>query len=594
MKNLGLFSLLILLVFSACRKDIDMVTVTEETPNPEIIEGYQPLIEIINGDLIGQVLDIEGIPVSDATVNMGTNNTTTDIYGHFFFNDVDMNAKGQYVTIEKEGFFLGSRRFFPQADAKSRVRVEMINKTFNQSFNTNEPETINFGNVSIDFPANGIVTENGSTYNGDVFVAAQWLNPTTRNVYDQMPGNLQGVNADNEEVSLKTLGMVAVELQGENGEKLNIMEGASAAFVYAIPDASIVNSPTEVPLWSFNEEVGIWVIEGVATLGPDGASYIGEFTHFSFWNWDIPVDNIYFSTTFQDQDGNPLYNVMVTINSESYGTGYGYTDDLGYVAGYVPAGEVLTLNVWAAFGCNNVFYTDNIGPFDADTNLGVIMIENASANATSVSGTLVNCDGDNISGVAIVNLDGYQWYNYTEDGDFSFYLNNCSELGEMSLTGYDFDALLSSAPIPLTPNTDNEVGPVLVCINSIEQDVLTFTTPEGTWTYPISANYNDEGLFIQMIDFQQDSVQISFYINPDEVSLGVIESGGVIGNFNNYTQNPAWTIYSNPDIPYFDYLEITELGDYVSGNFSFTAFTDPNGNGGETVVVTGEFNAFLQ
>ena len=591
MKNLGFLSLFILLIFSACRKDIDMVTVTEEIPNPEIIEGYQPLIEIINGDLIGQVIDAEGAPIADAVVKMGNNTTTTDIYGHFFFNEIDMNSKGQYLTIEKEGFFLGSRRFFPQEGAKSRVRVEMLNKTFNHSFNTDNPETVSFDLVSIDFPANGIVNEDGTAYNGNVSVAAKWLNPNSNRVYDQMPGNLQGVNTTSEEVSLKTLGMIAVELQGENGEKLNIMEGAAASFTYTLPDGLLGDVPTEIPLWSFNEEVGIWVEEGVATMGPDGATYTGEFTHFSFWNWDIPVENAYFSVTFQDQNGNPLYNLMVTIDA-TYGTGYGYTDEQGYVAGYVPANEVLTLNVWAAFGCNNSFFTMDIGPFDADTDLGVIVIEDTSVNATSVSGTLVNCDGNSISGVVIITLDGYNWYNYTEaDGNFDFYLNNCSEFGGMSLVGYDFDAGWTSNTLSLTPNTDNEVGQVVACDNDISNNILTFNALGDTWSYPILANNSADGLFIQVLE--QDSVEIFFFINQEEVAIGPIESGGILEIFQNSNTNPEWFLFSNPDMPYFDELEITELTDiHVAGTFSFTAYTDPNLSG--TTLVEGSFSAAFQ
>jgi hypothetical protein len=594
MKKLGFLSLLVLLIFSSCRKDTDMVTVTEEMPNPEIIEAYQPLIQIINGDIIGQVVDFEGAPVSDATVKMGDNNTSTDIYGHFFFNDVDMNSKGQYVTIEKEGYFLGSRRFFPQADAKSRVRVEMIEKSFNQSFNTDAPETVSFGNVDIDFPATGIVNENGDTYNGDVFVAAKWLDPTTNRVYEQMPGNLQGVNTTSEEVALKTLGMVAVELQGENGEKLNIKEGSAASFRYTIPAELVENAPAEILLWSFNEEVGIWVEDGSAELSPGGDAYRGEFTHFSFWNWDIPAGNVYFSATFEDQDGNPLQNVLVTLTSSNYGSGYGYTDDQGYVSGIIPAGDVLTMEVWAAFGCASSFYTAEIGPFEEDVDLATIVLEDTSVNATSVTGTLINCDGNLTSGVIIYNLDGYQWYNYTEDGNFSFYLNNCTEFDLAYLTGYDFEGGFSSDPVELVSNTDNQVGSVSACENDISENVLTVSSSEGTWEYPVIANNSPDGLFVSVIE--TDSIEIAFWINPDDLAVGTIQNGGFIQAFANYNPNPDWSYFLQNQNPTgsasFDVLEITELNDFVTGNYSLMMYTDPNG-GGE-ILVEGTFNALLQ
>ncbi|MGK0365225.1 MAG: hypothetical protein ACI85O_002290 [Saprospiraceae bacterium] len=593
MKKLGFLSLLVLLMFSSCRKDTDMVTVTEVTPDPEIVEGYQPLIQIINGDLIGQVLDFEGSPISEAVVKMGTNNTTTDIYGHFFFNDVDMNSKGQYVTIEKEGFFLGSRRFFPQTDAKSRVKVEMLSKNFNQSFNTNGPETVSFGNVNIDFPANGIVTEAGTAYNGTVYVAAKWLDPTTKKVYDQMPGNLQGVNTTSEEVALKTLGMVAVELQGENGEKLNIMEGAGAGFSYIIPEELRADAPTEIPLWSFNEEIGIWVEEGVSTLSSDGTTYSGEFSHFSFWNWDIPEGNVYFSATFQDQDGNPIQNVLVTLTSTNYGSGYGYTDDQGYVSGIIPAGNVLTMEVWAAFGCASSFYSEEIGPFDADVDLATIVLEDTSVNATSISGNLIDCDGDAVqNGVVLIALDGYTWYNYTEDGTFSFYLNNCAEFDELSLVGYDIDALLSSNPIALVSNTDNPVGAVSVCDNDISENIITFSYSGNTFTYLAAGSNTPNGLNVYAVS--QDSVVGIYFGAFDNVTVpGDYTELSYVEGFENYSSDPAWSLtITNPNGGGFESFIVTEVSETnVAGNFS-AMMIDNTTN--EEVLVEGTFNIDVQ
>lgn len=580
-----------------------MVTVTEETPDPEIIDGYKPLIQIINGDLIGQVVDFEGAPVSDAIVKMSventTNSTTTDIYGHFLFNDVDMNAKGQYVTIEKEGFFLGSRRFFPQADAKSRVKVEMITKTFNQSFNSSAPETISFGNVDIDFPLNGIITENGTPYDGTVYVAAQWLDPTTNRVYDQMPGNLQGVNTLNEEVALKTLGMIAVELQAENGEKLNIVEGVAAGFRYTIPEELRENAPAEIPLWSFHEEVGMWSQDGLATLSPDGSEYRGEFTHFSFWNWDIPSGNVYFSATFQDEDGNPIQNVLVTLSSTNYGTGAGYTDDQGYVSGIIPAGDVLTMEVWAAFGCSTSFYTQEIGPFEEDVNLDSITLIDTSVNATSVSGNLVNCDGDAVlNGVVLITLDGYTWYNYTDDGSFSFYLNNCAEFDELSLIGYDLDALLGSNPIPLVSNTDNQFENVSVCDVDVAQNIISFSyNGNGPFTYFATGSNTPNGLNIYSVT-EQDSISIYFGAFGEITAPGDYTTSSYLEAFENYNPNPEWNLsVANPDLNFNSFI-ITELEPNVAGTFSNVAGTfsvDMIDNiTNENVLVEGSFNVDIQ
>ena len=42
MKNIGILSLLFLLVFASCRQDSDTIKVTEETPDIPLLENYEP------------------------------------------------------------------------------------------------------------------------------------------------------------------------------------------------------------------------------------------------------------------------------------------------------------------------------------------------------------------------------------------------------------------------------------------------------------------------------------------------------------------------------------------------------------------------
>ena len=44
-------------------------------------------------------------PVSGAVVSLGSEMAVTDEYGHFFFNDETMNARGALVKVEKTGYF---------------------------------------------------------------------------------------------------------------------------------------------------------------------------------------------------------------------------------------------------------------------------------------------------------------------------------------------------------------------------------------------------------------------------------------------------------------------------------------------------------
>ena len=119
--------------------------------------------------------------------------------GIFFFNEETMNARGTLVKVEKTGYFEGSRRFFPTADEASRVKIELITQSFDESFNAQSGGAVSKDDgTAIQFSANSVQLADGELYQGEVKVAMKWLDPTAVNTLNQMPGDLQGVNASNQ------------------------------------------------------------------------------------------------------------------------------------------------------------------------------------------------------------------------------------------------------------------------------------------------------------------------------------------------------------------------------------------------------------
>ena len=79
-----------------------------------------------------------------------------------------------------------------------------------------------------------------------------------------------------------------------------------------------------MPLWYFDEDGGYWIEDGVATL--QGNTYVGEVTHFTFWNYDFPYPSATLCITLQDESGNPLaYTPLDLYSSLLNATGtYGF------------------------------------------------------------------------------------------------------------------------------------------------------------------------------------------------------------------------------------------------------------------------------
>jgi len=547
MKYTGYIFLLVALLFASCREDINDVVTTTTTEDPTIINAWEQTIQPIIGSLTGVVTKEDGELVTDAIVTLGSNTTTTDAYGHFFFYNVEMNKAGTYVTIEKEGFMHGSRRFFPQADAMARVEIELLNNSTDFNFSAlegglYEPESMQGG--KLEFPANAIVTEDGQLYSGEVNVAAKMLSMQAPSTYKRMPGNLQGVNLMASEVALKTLGMVAVELTSENGEKLNVAEGKTVKVsIKTDPDlASVI--PAQVPMWSFNENVGMWVEETVANL--EDEFYVAELPHFSFWNYDIPGDYVTIDMVIKDFAGVPMIFQEVRVTSSVYGTMSGYTDNDGYVGGLVPANEVLLVTMYGP--CGETLFTGSFGPLSEDTFLGEFILPNTEFNNTTVSGVVTDCDGNIISNsLAIIENEIYSVYVYTaEDGSFNHTFQHCSDINDLEVTVVDLTSSTASTPISVQGNTSTNIGEVAAC--DVVLDIYINVTIDG-----VSKTYLPTGGQLG------PSSSGAFSLIGDEI-IGIYFEGTTVGNYA-------------PDMAYIEIFEDPSMGWSMSnGSEVWTTF----------------------
>ena len=596
MKKLGIFYLLCLIAFSACRKDKDDVITTEDPYVPPIV-NWTPQTLMVNGSVTGFVADEMGEPVADANVKVGNLATTTDVYGHFFLNDVQLNEKGTVVTVEKAGYFHGSRRFFAVAGEMNRVKIEMLTKSFDYNFNATDGGTVQTSDgASIVFPSNSIKKNDGTIYTGEVKVAAKWLDPSNFRTLDRMPGNLQGIDREVEEVVLSTYGMMAVELESPTGEALNLSDGNTATLTMPVPASLLGNAPAEIPLWSYNEEHGVWVEEEFKATLTNG-KYVGEVSHFSFWNCDYPYPLIEFKANLTDANGNALANYRVSIFLNSF-VGTGYTCPDGSIIGLIPANVNLLLKVYSI--CGDVLYTQNIGPFANDVDLGTITVP-IGLNQTTITGELVNCDGNPVqNGMAIFEFDNWKVYEYVTNGTFDVTFTTCVNTSDITLIGTDLDELLQSDPAIFVANTTHNAGQIEICDVQL-QNYISITVDDGV--NPITAVYTPSYIYPDSIGSVNDGTIISYFDNstPNGItSIYMMVPGQTAGDYSTthivetiMDGSRGWSIGSGELFSNFVITEFGDVGEPVIGSFSGTMtnyFTQPP----VSVTLTGSFNIIRQ
>ncbi len=598
MKKLGIFCLLFMIALSSCRDNIDDVNTKEDPYVPPIV-NYNPQTLPVNGSITGFVADEAGEPIADADVKVGTLSTTTDDFGHFFFNDITLNANGTVVTVKKAGYFAGSRRFYAVENERNRVKVEMLTKTFSESFNATDGAVVaTNGGASVTFAPNSIKKADGTIYNGTVRVAAKWLDPADPTTLDQMPGNLQGVNVEVEEVVLGTYGMIAVELESDAGESLNISEGNTATLSMPVPANLQGGAPAEIPLWTYNEDFGIWVEEGKATL--ENGVYTGEVSHFSFWNCDYPYPLVTFEAVLQDNNGNPLPNYKIAISlSTNWGpfTGVGYTCPDGSIEGLIPANEDLVLEIIGL--CGEVLYSQNIGPFADDTDLGVISIDPSTMNVTIITGELIDCDDNLVTeGVVKFSFDNTSVYEYVTGGTFSSTFSTCDNSTDVEVIGIDLGNLKQSDPVTTSSNGTFDVGQIKACDIDVEE-YIRITVDDGanskTLVYTVANVYQDStitGLGTSFVYWGNNpGGNLNIYMQVDGLTAGDYSNSNYVEIF----ADAANEIYFGQGENFSSFIIDTygNVGELVEGTFGGT-MTNFGVNPPMQVTVTGDFSITRQ
>jgi hypothetical protein len=462
------------------------------TCQKEINPGNQPVIPnptnpvTVTASVVGRVTNSMGDPVAGAAVKAGTSFTTTDINGEFTLTDAQLIDKAAYVTVTKAGYFDGSRTFIARQGKKHFVEIQLMPKIEVGSINGSTGGTINLGNGSaITLPANSVVVNSsGTAYTGPVKVSMTWIDPTSKDLLRQMPGDLRGTDATNTEVGMESYGMMGVELNGTSGEKLQIAPGKKATLKFPLPSPVQGAAPATIALWSFNETTGLWKQEGTATK--TGSSYTADVSHFSWWNCDLPITTAaYFTATFVDQNGQPLigYHVSVYRTNNTYSGAHGLTDGTGFITGRVPANEQLVLRIDAQYGCYTVIYTQNIGPFNANTttNLGNITVTLNTASAVTLNGIAKDCSGNPVTnGFIEVLNNGATFRANITNGNFSIVFPKCSA-GDITYYVVDKTADQQSTAVTamVSPGSTTNLGTISACGTS-SYEFLDYTFDNQT------------------------------------------------------------------------------------------------------------------
>lgn len=556
MRTINYFLPLFILVQFGCGKD--------ETTTP---------ILTFQGSIIVSLKDPDGIPVQGALIRMGNSSGMTDEDGNYFFTDIAMTGD-DFLVAEKAGYFKGSRRFRSTGPQTQFIRITLLPQEEKGVFASSQPATISIDNKSkLHFPDHAIVREDGSAYNGNVHVMANPIYGNDALLSNKMPGNLIGIDASGTQVVLGSLGMIAIELRSDNGEKLQVAAGKSVEMELAIADKQVDKAPLSVPLWSFDEDKGYWVEEGVATR--QGNVYVAQLTHFSFWNCDDTFTLTEWTGRFVYPDGQPAQNIRVCLTIKSLNSeACSMTDANGVVSGGIPSGEPMQVSVKNECGEILAFDVGSVGELAAMDPIKIN--ESTELEVTTIQGTALQCDGLPISlGFAKVYTGGNVFIFPIQgpDGHYEGSFEHCTG-NLISLQFIDVKNGLESTAFTYSTERNMNAGSLAAC-DQVEEFIR----------YKIkgfSTSYN-----YYLLDVQAGSVTKISSIDSIGVKgkFGFTFDGFTPGDYKGYTLFGNQVNLPNGQTGYFLKMDLTvsEFGshnEFIKGTFTGKLNVGGNGAGG--------------
>lgn len=324
-KAIALFLPLLVAFVLSCNKD-------ENNETPIVSNTYSIT-------LAGQINDENGQGIPNVTVQVGNKIDQTDGNGIYLIEKVSVNKSRAIVKATKTGYWNRSSGFIPSNSTVQYCNLVMAQKAAATSIQSSTGGSATSAGATVVFPPNAFVTATGLPYSGTVNITSKHLATTDPNFGELIPGgDLMAEDTTGNSVKLISYGMIGVELTDNNGNPLQLGPGIKANIQLPIASAQLATAPATIPLWYFDETKNLWIEEGTATK--QGNSYVGQVSHFSWWNSNIPTPPAVISGFVYGPNGNPIANANI-YNNNILGA---VTDQNGFYSGIISSGFSSTIH----------------------------------------------------------------------------------------------------------------------------------------------------------------------------------------------------------------------------------------------------------
>lgn len=595
----------ITLAFFSCQKMI-----SSEEYNPDENAFKPDLGKTIRTNVNGYVFNSTGEPIANAIVKSGISQTLTDRFGYFSFDNISLPEAVGFVTVSYNGYITTLKSFKPVTTRAATVRFQLQKDETAGSFNAVNGGTVKLSDGSqVVFEPNSIVNKaTNAPYSGSVAVSMTYINPaeTANNLLD-IPGGQIGLDENGYLKFTESFGVLGVELKSTSGEQLQIASGKQAAITIPIPSIKLSAARQEAVLSSLDFTTGLWKQEGKLTRS--GNNYVGKVSHFSFWQSSDNLPLVSFEAQIVDRLLNPIAGggVAVGPRDNPYYFKYGFTDNNGYVSGYIPANRNLVLKVGGGYAicANQTTNYTNFTTYNQNIDLGTI-VGSVEQWGVLIKGTAVDCNNAPVTN-GYIQTFGQGFYNRIPitNGVIHFTGLLCAQ----SAVNYIVVNSSTNTQTPAVTKTfnlgTNDLGEVKVCaVSAISSLLLTVDGQKimeaaepskytlafhHLSTHPDSVDLNFTTIVVGDINATNVTFSFQFVGKSSASNANYIEEIFLSGTGNGGADDKR--LLAKTKVP-FTITEFGNVGEFITGSFNGVFYDWIAGQMGTTPKqVSGTFRA---
>jgi len=360
-------------------------TIDEMSAEPIV----RPPSEAVIGSINGVVLDQTNEPLQEVRIIIGDEITTTDGNGIFSLDDIQLYEDGTKIIASKDGYTQGNRKLLARAGSIHSLTIILAEKEVTQTISSNTGGSVSLDASTIDFPV-GDYLQDGVLYTGEINVFAKFLDPTKEVSSLQIPGDQSGFDQNGNHKALVSYGVLNIEIENNEGNRLGLPLSSSAELSLAIPDVLREIAPDRIAMYHFNLDQDAWLADGEAMRVGD--NYIGEVMRVGSWSFarEFEVVDIGHQIFVE---GMTLPNASLIVTGEDIGYYYfGQSDETGFFRSRLPENEEITIELMS--DCLSTPYITELGVFSQDTENNQILLDNNGLGDIKITGSTLNCDSN--------------------------------------------------------------------------------------------------------------------------------------------------------------------------------------------------------